>query len=772
MVPRVVVAVLLCSARAGAALAQDAPEEEEARGLFMAGRAAFDDGRYDEALAHFEASYTKSGRPELLFNIGLSAQRAGRFNRAIQAFEQYLRDAPDATNRRDVEARLDEARASRAAAPETDAMPRRGSGLEPLPLIVIGGSAAVAVVGVVLLALAQADIATVENVSDGGRWSDIEAAYDRAPVLSTVGAILLGVGVAGAALGVVLLVTGDGEQSASLANRAELDRASGDVLTRVQIVVLALAASCSADIPEGRLRCASDANCPSGWTCRMSDLAGELRCYSTAEGVDAGPPPDGGPGIDAGPGMDAGADASRPDAGPPPCDPAETPDEITGVFVLAGATGGDGSQSSPLGSISAALPIARIGRPHVYLGNGRYPEAISIDAPPAGFVIDGGWNVTGIWSRDCTTGRAATLIASPETIGLHLANATAGAELRHLTIETSPPGVASADTPGASRVALLVDGAASAVSLYDVHLRARDGEAAGASSNGAAAAAPACDGLTCGDGAAGGPGGPGPNAAPADAFSASGYAAQNGSPGTMGAAGHDGAMGGPARTAATNCCGDCNGGGLCSTSCNTAAYVPQGRCGCGGRPGGPGPGGRGGGASTGLLVAGMDAVVNARFTENREQRRRCGRDGRRSGAGRSADRRNAGRHALLLLVPRREPVPRVLLLHGDVHRLHERGRNERWPRRSERCRRRRRRRTELRRRSRRRCTLPGRCEHGARAWRWGSRRQRIERRSVGRHGDRSMRRAQSRYANPSDARRISWPSGKSTSAAKPIPPST
>ena len=379
------------------------------------------------------------------------------------------------------------------------------------------------------------------------------------------------------------------------------------------VVCTALTVACSADVPEGRLRCATPDDCPSEWYCRPNGAIGELRCYSTPTGADGGRPLDAGRPVDGG--VDGGAiDASLPDAGPPPCDTSETPDEATGVFVLAGAMGGDGSRSSPLGTIAAALPIARTGRPHIYVGNGRYPEALALDAPPSELVIDGGWNVTGIWTRDCETGRAATLIASPDAVGMRITDATGGVELRHLTIETSPPGTPGADTAGGSRIALLVRGANSAVSLYDVHLRARDAEPGGPASDGSPGALPACGGVGCSDGGTGAGGARGPDAVAGGAFDATGYTRADDEPGTIGAPGNNGVVGGPAYQAATNCCGLCNGGGGCSTVCNATADVPQGRCGCGGQPGAPGLGGPSGGASVGLLVVGMDAVVTSMWT--------------------------------------------------------------------------------------------------------------------------------------------------------------
>lgn len=69
------------------------------------------------------------------------------------------------------------------------------------PWIVTGVAGAVAVTGVVLIALALSDISSVEQARDGTRWSSVKSAYDRAPALSSVGFVMLGVGAAGTAAG-------------------------------------------------------------------------------------------------------------------------------------------------------------------------------------------------------------------------------------------------------------------------------------------------------------------------------------------------------------------------------------------------------------------------------------------------------------------------------------------------------------------------------------------------------------------------------------------
>ncbi len=67
-------------------------------------------------------------------------------------------------------------------------------------------SGAVTVAGAVMLGLALSDRSSVEGAADGAAWSDVSGAYDRATPLSAVGLAAIGVGLAGAAIGVVLLL--------------------------------------------------------------------------------------------------------------------------------------------------------------------------------------------------------------------------------------------------------------------------------------------------------------------------------------------------------------------------------------------------------------------------------------------------------------------------------------------------------------------------------------------------------------------------------------
>ncbi|MBX7193953.1 MAG: tetratricopeptide repeat protein [Sandaracinaceae bacterium] len=80
--------------------------DTEARLLFEAGRLAFSEGRFDEALGHFRRAYELSERPDLLYNVGTAADRAGQREEAVAAYEQYLATAADIENRPIIESRL------------------------------------------------------------------------------------------------------------------------------------------------------------------------------------------------------------------------------------------------------------------------------------------------------------------------------------------------------------------------------------------------------------------------------------------------------------------------------------------------------------------------------------------------------------------------------------------------------------------------------------------------------------------------------------------
>lgn len=118
---------LLCAAlwlSPGVVAAQDATTDE-ARLAFTRGSAAYEAGRYDEALSAFQHAYELTHAPELLYNIGSVAERLRRDELAIESYEGYLRATPGASDRAAVEARLRILREASAEARDDEEIQRR-----------------------------------------------------------------------------------------------------------------------------------------------------------------------------------------------------------------------------------------------------------------------------------------------------------------------------------------------------------------------------------------------------------------------------------------------------------------------------------------------------------------------------------------------------------------------------------------------------------------------------------------------------------------------
>jgi tetratricopeptide (TPR) repeat protein len=150
--------------------------DEEARGLFAAGRAAFADGRYEDARSHFQRSYELSGRPQLLYNLGQAEDRLRHDEAALAWLERYLAEVPDAANRVEVQARIEALRAAvartRVPTEEREASAESTPGAAPAEP---GPSAPIPVATIVLSALALG--ATGAAV---GTWVGANDAYGAA----------------------------------------------------------------------------------------------------------------------------------------------------------------------------------------------------------------------------------------------------------------------------------------------------------------------------------------------------------------------------------------------------------------------------------------------------------------------------------------------------------------------------------------------------------------------------------------------------------------
>lgn len=181
--------------------------DDEARGLFQAGSVAYEQGRFENALAYFRQAYALSGRAVLLYNIAMAAERLRRDDEALEAFRAYLEATPDAPQRASIEARIaviEQAHAAPASLDTASAPPPSEPDVAgPLGLMVGGGIAGVGFA--IVLGLAAADVAAVEGAPRGATWASVEEAYERSRPLSIAGAVGLGLAVVTAAAGAVWL---------------------------------------------------------------------------------------------------------------------------------------------------------------------------------------------------------------------------------------------------------------------------------------------------------------------------------------------------------------------------------------------------------------------------------------------------------------------------------------------------------------------------------------------------------------------------------------
>jgi tetratricopeptide (TPR) repeat protein len=91
------------------------PDLVRAKQVLAQAKAAFSQGRFEEALRAFQQAYTLSGHPDMLYNIGLAADRLREDAVALDAFERYLRATSDTEGRAQVEQRVEALRVAQAS---------------------------------------------------------------------------------------------------------------------------------------------------------------------------------------------------------------------------------------------------------------------------------------------------------------------------------------------------------------------------------------------------------------------------------------------------------------------------------------------------------------------------------------------------------------------------------------------------------------------------------------------------------------------------------
>ncbi len=83
-----------------------AAQRNAARSAYAEGQSAFDAGNFADAEAAFEEAYRHIPNPVVLLGIAESREAAGDIPGAVEAFERYLADRPDADNAEEIRTRI------------------------------------------------------------------------------------------------------------------------------------------------------------------------------------------------------------------------------------------------------------------------------------------------------------------------------------------------------------------------------------------------------------------------------------------------------------------------------------------------------------------------------------------------------------------------------------------------------------------------------------------------------------------------------------------
>jgi tetratricopeptide (TPR) repeat protein len=149
------VCLLAVIALASPAFADSPSDSEIAQHYFEAGRAAFAQARYEEALSAFRTAAHLVPRAELYYDIGLCAERLGRREDAIAAYQSFLGAEHDGTAGADVEVRLRLLRGP--------TMPRRTQRLQTAAISLLAVTVALAAIGGGLIDSVEMDYNTLRS---------------------------------------------------------------------------------------------------------------------------------------------------------------------------------------------------------------------------------------------------------------------------------------------------------------------------------------------------------------------------------------------------------------------------------------------------------------------------------------------------------------------------------------------------------------------------------------------------------------------------------
>src|SRR4030095_7304029 len=118
----------------------------DAKQRYAAASRLYDLAEYEGALAEFKEAYRAVGDPACLFNIAQCHRKLGHTQDAITFYKTYLRRAPNAANRAEVEHRITELERAPAAPPPSQPPagqppPPETAGATPTVNLAAGGGA-------------------------------------------------------------------------------------------------------------------------------------------------------------------------------------------------------------------------------------------------------------------------------------------------------------------------------------------------------------------------------------------------------------------------------------------------------------------------------------------------------------------------------------------------------------------------------------------------------------------------------------------------------
>jgi tetratricopeptide (TPR) repeat protein len=228
--------LLAASASARPALAP-ADDLEAAKAHYAAGSAYYEQANYSDALREFSEAFRLSNRTDLLYNIAVCQERIGRVDDAIGSLKRYLVEKPNAPDRNLIEGRIASLEQQRRPAPiEPPPTP-----VVPPPVVApvtpvqpqrphhwwVPGTA-VSSVGAALLVVALgtglASNAVYDDLTNkcpsGVCPSSLKSEANRGSAEAITTDVMIGVGAATLATGVIVLIVQSRRPAAPISARA------------------------------------------------------------------------------------------------------------------------------------------------------------------------------------------------------------------------------------------------------------------------------------------------------------------------------------------------------------------------------------------------------------------------------------------------------------------------------------------------------------------------------------------------------------------------